>query len=41
VHTMKMCWGSSGTDQLVFSDIVLEHGPHVANSKNEPFQDVF
>ena len=37
MHTMKMCWGSSGIDPLVFNDIVLKHGLHVAYGKNEPF----
>ena len=37
MHTMKMCWGSSGIDPLVFNDIVLKCGLHVAYGKNEPF----
>ena len=41
VHTMKMCWGSSGIDPLVFTDVMLEHGLHVAYSKNETFLDFF
>jgi hypothetical protein len=36
-----MCWGSSGIDPLVFTDIVLKGGLPVACSKNEPFQDFF
>jgi hypothetical protein len=41
VHTMKMCWGRSGIDPLVFTDIVLKCGLPVACTKNEPFQDFF
>ena len=37
MHTMKMCWGSSGIDPLVFNDIVLKRGLHVAYGKNEAF----
>ena len=38
---MKMRWGSSGIDPLVFNDVVLVLGLPVAYSKNEPFQDFF
>ena len=36
-----MCRGRSGIDPLVFNDIVLKHGLHVAYSKHEPFQYFF
>jgi hypothetical protein len=39
MRTMMMCWGSSGLDPLVFTDIVLKRSLPVAYSKNEPFQD--